>query len=205
MGTEPNYVDWDTDVVGRGQVFTHLHSPETKRRREAGEKVNVFSVLDSNKKLIGQVEGGVLETPRVSVDRYNLQKHLNNPPNPKKGGQRGKERNTFISGIAVPLGSQVSSEDEDENLFVRPGHVSIGTEGGPRALRADVEHMYSPANRPILRPTGEEKVLKRLGPQFDTVVVPKGQDLTSSVFGKAVRFGDFGMRVVSPSTEMAEE
>jgi hypothetical protein len=205
VGTEPKYVDWDTDVVGKGQVFTHLHSPETKRRRAAGEKVNVFSVLDSNKKLIGQVEGGALEDPLINIDRNNLQKHLNNPPNPKRGGQRGKERNTFISGVAVPLGSLAGSEDEEENIFVRPGHVSIGTEGGPRVLRADVEHMFSPANRPILRPTGEEKTIKRLGPQFDTVVVPKGQDLTSPVFGKAARFGDFGMRVISPNVETPGE
>jgi len=197
VGTEPRYVDWDTDVVGKGRVFMHLHSPETKRRRKAGENVNVFSILDSNKQLIGQVEGGDLEEPTVNFDRNNLQKHLNNPPNPKRGGQRGKERNTFISGVAVPLGSTAGSEGEEENLFVRPGHVSIGTEGGPRVLRADVEHMHSPANRPILPPTGEEKVIKRFGPQFDTVVVPKGQNLTSNVFGRAARFGDFGMRVVS--------
>jgi hypothetical protein len=181
------YLNWDEDIAGQHEkVFTHLHTPETVRRRQMGDKVAVFSVLDKRQKVIGQVEGGSIERPFVQIDRGQLQEHLNNPPDPQ--GRRGKTRNLFIAGTPIPSGSV---EGDEHDLFIRPGHVSLGKDG-PDIFKARTE----PG---IVRPVRPEHI-RRLGPQFEGIVVPP-QPLSSSPFGRAARLGSFGIRVVSPDID----
>jgi hypothetical protein len=184
MANNIRYLNWDDDIVGQHeQVLTHLHSPETERRRSMGDDAMVFSVLDNRSKVIGQVEQGAVSRPFAKVDLYHLQEHLNNLVNPKTG-KRGKTRNTLIGGEPIPS----NIEGDAHPLMVRPGNVSI-PEGpmGRTILSAQTERGIVPRHRN-----------PKLGQQFEGIVVPKQQPSTSSTFGRAARFGRFGIHVIDP-------
>jgi hypothetical protein len=180
------YLDWDSDVFGQHErVYTHLHTPETRRRRKMGNDALVFSVLDKDSKVVGQVEGGAIGDPFARVDLAKLQKHLNNPINPDTG-QRGKTRNTLIGGVPAPT----SIGGEARELTVRPGRVAIPHGPSERSV------LLARTEPGIVRPTSQS-LRRRLGEQFEGIVVPP-QPSRSGVFGRAVRFGNFGMEVIDP-------
>jgi hypothetical protein len=183
------YLNWDNDIAGQHErVFTHLHSPETSRRREGGDDVSVYSVLDNKQKVIGQVEGGVVGNPFVKADLRQLEVHINNPPN--QSGKRGKTRNLFIAGMPLPTDSV--EDDDDHPLIIRPGQVKLG-DSGTDIFKAKTESG-------IVRPGRGTPLHRRLGEQFEGIVVPT-QPSVSPVFGRAARFGRSGFRVISPGTD----
>lgn len=180
------YLDWDSDILGQHErVFTHLHTPETSRRRAMGDNALVFSVLDRDSRVVGQVEGGAIGDPFARVDRAELQNHLNNPVNPATG-KRGKTRNTLIGGVPT----STSIEGEARKLMVGPGRVAIPHGPSERSI------ILTRTEPGIVRPTSQS-LRRRLGEQFEGIVVPP-QPSRSGVFGRAVRFGNFGMEVIDP-------
>lgn len=99
------------------RVKIHLHSPDT----EATGKP-VYNVLDSRGKTIGTTSSAHLRDPFVQVDKGKLEKHLNNPINPRTG-RRGKTQNTLI--VGTPASGPVRGTRQ-ESVSAIPGSVTVG-------------------------------------------------------------------------------
>ena len=85
-----------------------------------------------------------------------------------------------------------SIQDDDHPLILLPGQVKLG-DSGPEIFKAKTE----PG---IVRPGKGTPLHRRLGEQFDGIVVPE-QPSESPVFGQAARFGRSGFRVISPGMD----
>ena len=136
------------DLQGE-HVLVHGHAPASRAahlaamRGDLPSPVNIFSVLDASKRVLGQVTNLGIENVGGAIDRSQLRQHLENP-------RGGKTRNTFVTGTvtggvprrspgAVPLGvkpGQIFIPGEDEPLWEGSLEPKTSTFSGTIARRA---------------------------------------------------------------------
>lgn len=109
------------ELIGE-PVLVHGHAPASRAahmaalRGDIPSPVNVFSVLDKSKKVIGQVINLGIENVGGAIDRGQLATHLGDP----KGA---KTRNTFVTGtVTGPAGRR---SPKAQPLGVKPGRLFI--------------------------------------------------------------------------------
>lgn len=115
------------DLTGES-VMVHGHAPASRAAHLAAARgalpapVNIFSVLDRSKRVIGQVTSLGLENVGGAIDRGQLREHLASPTG-------AKTRNTFVTGDvtgAAPRRSPGASP-----LGVKPGRLFVPGEEEP--------------------------------------------------------------------------
>lgn len=115
------------DLTGE-HVLIHGHAPASRAAHLAAHRgdlpfaVNIFSVLDKSRKVIGQVTNLGIENVGAAIDRRHLKRHLENPDG-------GKTRNTFITGDVT--GAAQRKSPGASPLAVKPGKVFIPGEESP--------------------------------------------------------------------------
>jgi len=109
------------DLTGES-VFIYGHAPASRAARMAALKgdipspVNVFSVTDKDRKIIGQVTNIGIKDVGGAIDRGQLATHLDAP-------EGAKTRNTFVTGtVTGPAGRRPSKA---EPLGVKQGRLFI--------------------------------------------------------------------------------
>lgn len=121
-----NLVD-PRDLAGE-HVLVHGHAPASRAahlaamRGDLPSPVNIFSVLDDSKRVIGQVTDLGLSDVGGAIDRGQLHQHLHNP----KGG---KTRNTFVTGTVT--GGAPRRSPGATPLAVKPGRLFVPGENEP--------------------------------------------------------------------------